>query len=50
MNIAEAIAIPDRTGQPRNPQQRLYSVGVFSLEMSKEQIGLRILSSRASSC
>ena len=47
MNIAEAIAIPDRSGQPRSPQQRLYSVGVFSLEMSKEQIGLRILSSES---
>src|SRR5437660_5111732 len=45
MNIAEAIAIPDRTGLPRPPSQRLYSVGVFSLEMSKEQIGLRMLSS-----
>src|SRR2546428_12598453 len=48
MNIAEAIAIPDRAGQPRAPSQRLYSVGVFSLEMSKEQIGLRILSSESS--
>jgi replicative DNA helicase len=47
MNIAEAIAIPDRTGQPRMGSQRLYSVGVFSLEMSKEQIGLRILSSES---
>jgi replicative DNA helicase len=47
MNIAEAIAIPDRNGQPRAPQQRLHSVGVFSLEMSKEQIGLRILSSES---
>ncbi len=47
MNIAEAIAIPDRTGAPRTPAQRLYSVGVFSLEMSKEQIGLRILSSES---
>src|SRR5713101_2747410 len=47
MNIAEAIAIPDRAGQPRLPSQRLYSVGVFSLEMSKEQIGLRMLSSEA---
>jgi replicative DNA helicase len=47
MNIAEAIAIPDRTGQPRMNAQRLYSVGVFSLEMSKEQIGLRILSSES---
>jgi replicative DNA helicase len=47
MNIAAAIAIPDRGGQPRVPAQRLYSVGVFSLEMSKEQIGLRMLSSEA---
>ena len=47
MNIAESIAIPDKTGQPRGPGQRLYSVGVFSLEMSKEQIGLRILSSES---
>ncbi len=45
MNIAESIAIPDKNGQPR--AQRLYSVGVFSLEMSKEQIGLRILSSES---
>jgi replicative DNA helicase len=47
MNIAEAMAIPDRTGTPRPPAQRLYSVGVFSLEMSKEQIGLRMLSSES---
>ena len=47
MNIAESMAIPDRTGQPRPPAQRLYSVGVFSLEMSKEQIGLRMLSSES---
>src|SRR3954467_6506792 len=47
MNIAESIAIPDRTGDPRPPSQRLYAVGVFSLEMSKEQIGLRILSSES---
>jgi replicative DNA helicase len=47
MNIAESIAIPAKDGQPRPPAQRLYSVGVFSLEMSKEQIGLRILSSEA---
>jgi len=47
MNIAESIAIPDRSGEPRSPAQRLYSVGVFSLEMSKEQIGLRILSSES---
>jgi replicative DNA helicase len=47
MNIAEAIAIPDRSGLPRSPAQRLYSIGVFSLEMSKEQIGLRMLSSES---
>jgi replicative DNA helicase len=47
MNIAEAIAIPTREGGPRAPSQRLYSVGVFSLEMSKEQIGLRMLSSES---
>ncbi|HUP47295.1 MAG TPA: replicative DNA helicase [Thermoanaerobaculia bacterium] len=47
MNIAESVAIPDRSGEPRPPSQRLYSVGVFSLEMSKEQIGLRMLSSES---
>ncbi len=46
MNIAESIAIPGKDGQPR-AGDRLYSVGVFSLEMSKEQIGLRILSSES---
>jgi len=46
MNIAESIAIPGRDGMPR-AGDRLYSVGVFSLEMSKEQIGLRILSSES---
>jgi replicative DNA helicase len=46
MNIAESIALPGKDGQPRNGD-RLYSVGVFSLEMSKEQIGLRILSSES---
>jgi replicative DNA helicase len=45
MNIAEAIAIPDREGQARLASHRLHSVAVFSLEMSKEQIGLRMLSS-----
>ena len=40
-------SIPDKSGQPRAGGQRLYSVGVFSLEMSKEQIGLRILSSES---
>ncbi len=47
MNIAEAIAIPGKSGEPRGSAQRLHSVGVFSLEMSKEQIGLRILSSES---
>ena len=46
MNIAESIAIPGKDGLPRGGDQ-LYSVGVFSLEMSKEQIGLRILSSES---
>jgi replicative DNA helicase len=46
MNIAESIAIPGKDGQPR-AGERLYGVGVFSLEMSKEQIGLRILSSES---
>jgi replicative DNA helicase len=45
MNIAEAISIPAADGLPRPPNERLYSVGVFSLEMSKEQLHLRILSS-----
>jgi replicative DNA helicase len=47
MNIAESIAIPGKDGMPRNGAPRLYSVGVFSLEMSKEQIGLRLLSSES---
>ena len=47
MNIAESIAIPGKDGQPKAGAQRLYGVGVFSLEMSKEQIGLRILSSES---
>jgi replicative DNA helicase len=47
MNIAESIAIPGKDGQPRSAAPRLYGVGVFSLEMSKEQIGLRILSSES---
>jgi replicative DNA helicase len=46
MNIAESIAIPGKDGRPRSGN-RLHSVGVFSLEMSKEQIGLRILSSES---
>jgi len=41
------MAVPDKSGNPRPPSQRLYSVGFFSLEMSKEQIGLRILSSES---
>jgi replicative DNA helicase len=47
MNIAESIAIPGKDGLPRGGAQRLHAVGVFSLEMSKEQIGLRILSSES---
>jgi replicative DNA helicase len=43
LNIAESISIPDKAGT----KDQLYSVGIFSLEMSKEQIGLRILSSEA---
>jgi replicative DNA helicase len=46
MNIAESISLPGKDGLPRSGD-RLYSVGVFSLEMSKEQIGLRILSSES---
>ncbi len=46
MNMAESIALPGKDGQPR-AGDRLYSVGVFSLEMSKEQIGLRVLSSES---
>ncbi|MGA7614569.1 MAG: replicative DNA helicase [Thermoanaerobaculia bacterium] len=41
LNIAEAIAIPDKV----KTQERLYNIGIFSLEMSREQLGLRILSS-----
>jgi replicative DNA helicase len=47
MNMAEAIAIPGKDGLPRSSTGELYSVAVFSLEMSKEQIGLRILSSES---
>jgi replicative DNA helicase len=47
MNIAESIAVPGADGQPRSGAKQLYGVGVFSLEMSKEQIGLRILSSES---
>ena len=47
MNIAESIAIPGKDGQPRTTANRLQAVGVFSLEMSKAQIGLRMLSSES---
>ena len=47
MNIAESIALPGKDGLPRNGSDRLFGVGVFSLEMSKEQIGLRMLSSES---
>src|SRR5260370_32502315 len=47
MSIAEAIADADNSGSPRPPSHRLSSVGFFSLEMSKEQIGLRMLSSES---
>jgi replicative DNA helicase len=47
MNIAESIAIPGKDGDPKRGIDRLYSVGVFSLEMSKEQLGLRVLASEA---
>lgn len=43
MNIAESMGIPDKA----NTKEKLYSIGVFSLEMSREQIGLRILSSES---
>ncbi|HVT43183.1 MAG TPA: replicative DNA helicase [Thermoanaerobaculia bacterium] len=43
LNMAEAMAIPDKAGA----KEKLYSVGIFSLEMSKEQLGLRLLSSEA---
>ncbi len=43
LNMAEAIAIP-RQGKDAS---ELHSVGIFSLEMSKEQIGLRLLSSES---
>ncbi len=47
MNIAESIAIPGKDGLPRSGAQQLHGVGIFSLEMSKEQIGLRLLSSES---
>ncbi|MGH9458265.1 MAG: replicative DNA helicase [Thermoanaerobaculia bacterium] len=43
LNIAEAMAIQDK-GETK---EQLHGVGIFSLEMSKEQIGLRLLSSQA---
>ncbi|MBI2215592.1 MAG: replicative DNA helicase [Acidobacteria bacterium] len=43
MNIAESMAIP----RPGNEREPLHNVGIFSLEMSKEQLGLRLLSSEA---
>jgi replicative DNA helicase len=43
LNMAEAMAVPDKAGT----KEQLYSVGIFSLEMSKEQLGLRLLSSEA---
>ncbi|MBW3564382.1 MAG: replicative DNA helicase [Acidobacteria bacterium] len=42
LNMAEAMAVPPKTGS-----RETHSVGIFSLEMSKEQIGLRLLSSVA---
>jgi replicative DNA helicase len=42
LNMAEAMAIPDRANT-----KKLHTVGIFSLEMSKEQLGLRLLSSEA---
>lgn len=42
LNIAEAMAVPDKVGS-----KETHAVGIFSLEMSKEQIGLRLLSSVA---
>jgi replicative DNA helicase len=47
MNIAAAIAVPGKDGRPRSGAESLYGVGVFSLEMSKEQLGLRLLSAEA---
>ena len=43
LNMAEAMAMPDRLGGG----EKAHPVGVFSLEMSKEQIGLRLLCSEA---
>jgi len=44
MNMAEQMAVPGHDGAPRT-SHRLHNVAVFSLEMSREQIGLRLLSS-----
>ena len=43
LNMAEAMATPERQGGG----ERAHPVGIFSLEMSKEQIGLRLLCSEA---
>jgi len=43
LNMAESMAIPDKGGM----REDMHAVGIFSLEMSKEQLGLRILSSEA---
>lgn len=43
LNMAESMAVPDKA----QTKEKLYSVGIFSLEMSKEQIGLRMLSSES---
>jgi replicative DNA helicase len=43
LNMAEAIAIP----HPGDDEEALRAVGIFSLEMSKEQIGLRLFSSES---
>jgi replicative DNA helicase len=47
MNIVGTIGVPGRDGQPRGDAERLYTAGIFSLEMSREQIGIRMLSSEA---
>jgi replicative DNA helicase len=60
VNIAEALSIPsparrysslntllDSAGKPDESEPPLYAVAIFSCEMSKEQLGLRILSSQA---
>ena len=45
LNIAEAMAIPRKGGGESSEEKT--AIGIFSLEMSKEQLGLRILSSEA---